>query len=89
MESSAQSSTDQVKNKYIVKITTPLGVYLSNTKDLSSSELDQFTTVVQRNLDYMTFEDQDGNTVIIKKEALANSVIVFVKVPSRYYDHTN
>lgn len=67
--------------KFQVIAHTPKGTFKSNPKEIPDDKFESFQSLICKEADYMVLNDEDMNVVIIKKEALANSVIQIVKLP--------
>lgn len=62
--------------KYRLKVDTPLGTYYSRSSEEAQDEESQkLLEFVKQDMVYLSFTDENGNEVIVKKGTLDNSVI--------------
>jgi len=51
----------------------------STIENISEEEYKDLLELIKSNLNYLSFVDEHGNTVVIKKTFLENSIITFTK----------
>lgn len=66
--------------KFQITIRTPYGLLKSKVADVPEDEFKQLQILVENFTTYFTFEDEDGNTVILKDDVAKNSIFGLVKI---------
>lgn len=66
--------------KIQITVRCPYGLLKSKVTDVTEDEFKQLQNLIENFTTYFSFEDEDGNMVILKEEVAKNSVFGLVKI---------
>lgn len=65
--------------KIQITVRCPYGLLKSKVTDVTEADLKALQNLLENFATYFTFEDEDGNMVILKDEVAKNSIFAIVK----------